>query len=389
MKAMMWCRTRLRPVLAAVLLAATAAAWSSAAAVAATIETEAREAILIDATTGAVLMEKDADLLMPPASMSKIMTAYMVFTRLKEGRLRLDDTLPVSEKAWKMGGSKMFVEVGSEIRVEDLLQGVIVQSGNDACIVLAEGLAGSEEAFAEAMTEKAHEIGMKDSTFANATGWPNPNHLMTVRDLATLALRTIQDFPDYYHFYSEKEFEWSDIRQGNRNPLLYKTVGADGLKTGHTEEAGYGLTASAVQGDRRLILVVTGLDSVRARSEESERLLRWGFREFDNYALFKAGETVDEAPVWLGDASSVPLVAKDDLVLTLPRDARKGMKVSVNYVSPIPAPLEEGEEVAQLVVTPSEGDPVSYPLYAGASVGQKGPFGRIVAAVEFLIFGAH
>ncbi len=389
MKAMMWCRTRLRPVLAAVLLAATAAAWSSAAAVAATIETEAREAILIDATTGAVLMEKDADLLMPPASMSKIMTAYMVFTRLKEGRLRLDDTLPVSEKAWKMGGSKMFVEVGSEIRVEDLLQGVIVQSGNDACIVLAEGLAGSEEAFAEAMTEKAHEIGMKDSTFANATGWPNPNHLMTVRDLATLALRTIQDFPDYYHFYSEKEFEWSDIRQGNRNPLLYKTVGADGLKTGHTEEAGYGLTASAVQGDRRLILVVTGLDSVRARSEESERLLRWGFREFDNYALFKAGDTVDEAPVWLGDASSVPLVAKDDLVLTLPRDARKGMKVSVNYVSPIPAPLEEGEEVAQLVVTPSEGDPVSYPLYAGASVGQKGPFGRIVAAVEFLIFGAH
>jgi len=395
MKAMMWCRTRLWQAmpdvrrLAAVLLAATAATWIPAAAVAATIETAAREAILIDATTGAVLMEKDADMLMPPASMSKIMTAYMVFSRLKEGRLSLDDTLPVSEKAWRMGGSKMFVEVGTEIRVEDLLQGVIVQSGNDACIVLAEGLAGSEEAFAQAMTEKAREIGMEDSTFANATGWPDPNHRMTARDLATLALRTIQDFPDHYHFYSEKEFEWSDIRQGNRNPLLYKTVGADGLKTGHTEEAGYGLTASAVQGDRRLILVVTGLDSVRARSEESERLLRWGFREFDNYALFNADEAVDEAPVWLGDASTVPLVAKDDLVLTLPRKARKGMKVSVNYVSPIPAPIEEGEEVAQLVVTPSEGDPVSFPLYAGASVGQKGPFGRIVAAVEFLIFGAH
>jgi serine-type D-Ala-D-Ala carboxypeptidase (penicillin-binding protein 5/6) len=353
------------------------------------IDTKAREAILLDATTGAVLMEKDADVSMPPASMSKIMTVYMVFTRLKEGRLSMDDTLPVSERAWKMGGSKMFVEVGSEIRVEDLLQGVIVQSGNDACIVLAEGLAGSEEAFAEAMTEKAHELGMADSHFANATGWPDPDHRTTARDLATLALRTIQDFPDYYHFYSEKEFVWSDIRQGNRNPLLYKSVGADGLKTGHTEEAGYGLTASAVQDGRRLILVVSGLESVRERGEESERLLRWGFREFDNYALFKANDTVDEAPVWLGEAKTVPLVANEDLVLTLTRNARKGMKVSVTYDSPIPAPIEEGQQLAQLVVTPSEGDPLSFPLYAGASVEQKGPLGRLVSAVEFLIFGAH
>jgi D-alanyl-D-alanine carboxypeptidase (penicillin-binding protein 5/6) len=405
MKSMTWCRTRFWQVIPSVrrraslvvllaVAAATAAVTETipvtarAAEPAATIETAAREAILIDATTGAVLMEKDADVAMPPASMSKIMTAYMVFTRLKEGRLKLDDTLPVSEKAWKMGGSKMFVQVGTEIRVEDLLQGVIVQSGNDACIVLAEGLAGSEEAFAQAMTEKAHEIGLTNSSFANATGWPDPGQRMTARDLATLALRTIENFPEFYHFYSEKEFEWSDIRQGNRNPLLYKTVGADGLKTGHTEEAGYGLTASAVQDDRRLILVVTGLESVRARSEESERLLRWGFREYDNYALYAANETVDDAPVWLGEASTVPLVAKDDMVLTLPRKARKGMKVSVNYVSPIPAPIEEGEEVAELVVTPSEGDPVSFPLYAGATVGQKGPFGRIVAAVEFLIFGA-
>lgn len=353
------------------------------------IDTKAREAILIDATTGAVLLEKDADAPMPPASMSKIMTVYMVFTRLEEGRLSLDDTLPVSERAWKMGGSKMFVEVGSEIRVEDLLQGVIVQSGNDACIVLAEGLAGSEEAFAEAMTEKAREIGLTDSNFTNATGWPDPDHRTTARDLATLALRTIRDFPDYYHYYGEKEFVWSEIRQGNRNPLLYKTVGADGLKTGHTEEAGYGLTASAVQGDRRLILVVSGLESVRERSEESERLLRWGFREFDNYALFKANDTVDEAPVWLGEATTVPLVANEDLVLTLTRNARKGMKVSVNYASPIPAPIEQGQEVAQLVVTPSEGDALSFPLYAGASVAQKGPFGRLVSAVQFLIFGAH
>ncbi len=352
------------------------------------IETKAREAILMDATTGVVLMEKDADASMPPASMSKIMTAYMVFMRLKEGRLTLDDTLTVSEKAWRMGGSKMFVEVGKEVRVEDLLRGVIVQSGNDACIVLAEGLAGSEEAFAEEMTELARSIGMTGSTFANATGWPNPGHRMTARDLAILAQRTIQDFPDYYHYYSEKEFVWSDIRQGNRNPLLYKSVGADGLKTGHTEEAGYGLTASAAQDDRRLILVINGLDSVRARSEEAERLLRWGFREYGNYALFEANATVDEAPVWLGEASTVPLVANKDVVLTMTRNARKGMKVSVNYTSPIPAPIREGQELAQLVVTPSEGDPLSYPLYAGASVEQKGPFGRLVAAVEFLIFGA-
>lgn len=389
MKLMTWCRTRLwTRIPAAWLLACMAAVLLPAAGAAQEIETAAREAILVDATTGAVLMEKDADVPMPPASMSKIMTVYMVFDRLKEGRLSLDDTLPVSEKAWRMGGSKMFVEVGTEIRVEDLLRGVIVQSGNDACIVLAEGLSGSEEAFAEAMTQKAREIGMPDSSFTNATGWPDPNHRMTARDLATLALRTVRDFPDYYQYYAEKEFVWSDIRQGNRNPLLYKAVGADGLKTGHTEEAGYGLAASATQGDRRLILVVNGLDSVRARSEESERLLRWGFREFDNYALFEANETVDQAPVWLGEAATVPLVTNEDLVLTLARAARKGMKVSVNYVSPIPAPIEEGQELAQLVVKPSEGEPQSFPLYAGASVAQKGPFGRLVAAVEFLIFGA-
>ena len=352
------------------------------------IETKAREAILMDAVTGAVLMEKDADVSMPPASMSKIMTAYMVFLRLKEGRLSLDDKLTVSEKAWRMGGSKMFVEVGKEVRVEDLLRGVVVQSGNDACIVLAEGLAGSEQAFAEEMTEVARDIGLTGSTFANATGWPNPGQRMTARDLATLARLTVQNFPDYYHYYSEKEFVWSDIRQGNRNPLLYKAIGADGLKTGHTEEAGYGLTASAVQDDRRLILVINGLESIRARAEESERLLRWGFREFGNYALFTANQAVDEAPVWLGETGSVPLVADKDVVLTLTRKARKGMKVSVNYTSPIPAPIREGEELAQLVVTPSEGASVSFPLYAGATVEQKGPFGRLVAAVEFLIFGA-
>ncbi|MEE8293720.1 MAG: D-alanyl-D-alanine carboxypeptidase family protein [Kiloniellales bacterium] len=353
------------------------------------IETQAREAILIDATTGFVLMEKDADQPMPPASMSKIMTIYMVFDRLKENRLSLDDQLLVSERAWRKGGSKMFVEVGAQVRVEDLLRGVIVQSGNDACIVLAEGLSGSEEAFAEEMTGKALEIGLTGSTFRNATGWPDPEHRMTARDLAILARRTINEFPDYYHYYGEREFTYNEIRQGNRNPLLYKTLGADGLKTGHTNDAGYGLTGSAVRNGRRLILVVNGLESVRVRSEESERLIQWGFREFNNYALFEAGETVDEAPVWLGTAARMPLVAKDAIVLTLTRKARKGMKVTVNYASPVPAPIQEGDEVAKLVVTPSEGEPITIPLYAGASADLLGPIGRLVASVQFLIFGSQ
>ena len=207
---------------------------------------------------------------MPPASMSKIMTIYLIFEALKDGRLTLDMKLPVSEKAWRMGGSKMFVEVNDEIRVEDLLRGVIVQSGNDACIVLAEGLAGSEEGFVEMMNAKAEELGMTGSTFANVTGWPHPDHRMTARDLAILAQATIQNFPEYYPYYSETTFTWTDIRQGNRNPLLYKNMGADGLKTGHTEEAGYGLTGAATRKDRRLILVVNGLQSMKQRSSESQ-----------------------------------------------------------------------------------------------------------------------
>src|SRR5690554_4742122 len=227
------------------------------------IDTAAREAYLVDMSTGTVLLDKNGDRAMPPASMSKIMTVYAVFDRIRQGRLSLEDTLPVSERAWRMGGSKMFVEIGDDIRVEDLLRGVIVQSGNDACVVLAEGLSGSEEAFANELNRLADDIGLRDSAFRNATGWPAEGHVMSARDLAHLAHRLITDFPEHYHYYSELEFTWNDIRQSNRNPLLYRNVGADGLKTGHTQEAGYGLTASAVQNDRRLILVVTGLESQR------------------------------------------------------------------------------------------------------------------------------
>ena len=279
------------------------------------IETPARQALLMDMNTGAVLFEKNADEPMPPASMSKLMTVYIVFERIRDGRLELDDTLPVSENAWRKGGaasggSTMFLEPGASVKVEDLIQGIVVQSGNDASIVIAEGLANDEAAFAREMTARAHELGLRNSTFRNATGWPDPEHLTTARDLALLAHLTIEHFPEYYRYYSEKEFTYNGIRQGNRNPLLYKDLGADGLKTGHTEASGYGLTASAKQGDRRLVLVLNGLGDVRQRASEAERLFSWGFREFDNYALFKTGEEVCTAEVWLGQAKSEQAVRK-------------------------------------------------------------------------------
>ena len=283
------------------------------------VDTVARQALLIDFDTGAVLLEKSADERMPPSSMSKLMTMYVVFDLLKQGRLRLDQQMPVSERAWRMGGSKMFVQIGSQISVEDLARGVIVQSGNDACIVLAEGISGSEQQFAELMNEVARRIGLRDSVFRNATGWPDPEHRMTARDLATLARRIINDHPEYYRFYNERSFRWNDITQENRNPTLARVPGADGLKTGHTEEAGYGLTASAKRGERRLILVVNGLPSMRARAEESARLLEWGFREFDNVVMFRAADTVEDVPVYLGERPTVPLVTGRDLVLTMPR----------------------------------------------------------------------
>ncbi|MFQ5468362.1 MAG: D-alanyl-D-alanine carboxypeptidase family protein, partial [Kiloniellaceae bacterium] len=343
------------------------------------IETKAREAIVLEMETGTVLLDKDADKTMPPASMSKIMTIYLVFERLRDGRLSLDDELPISEKAWRKGGSKMFVKVGDKVRVEDLIRGVIVQSGNDACIVLAEGLSGSEEAFAKEMSLKARELGLENSNFANATGWPDPNHWMTARDLALLAQHLIRDFPEYYHYFSETEFTYNKIRQHNRNPLLYKSLGADGLKTGHTQEAGYGLTASAVRNGRRVVLVVTGLESEKKRSEESARLMSWAFREFDNYTLFEPGEEVDQAKVWLGSEKTVPLVLPDGLKITLSRRARAAMKVKVVYDGPIPTPILEGDQVARLVVSAPDTQPIDMPLLAGASVERLGLFGRLTA----------
>ena len=351
------------------------------------IETQAKHALILETETGAVLLDKGADERIPPASMSKIMTAYIVFGMLKEGRAALTDELPVSERAWRLQGSKMFVPIGGRISIDDLLKGVIIQSGNDACLVLAEGLAGSEESFVELMNQKANQIGLKDSHFTNVSGLPDPDHWMTGRDLATLAIRTIRDFPEYYHYYSEMDYEFNNIKQGNRNPLLYKNVGADGLKTGHTEEAGYSLTASVARENRRIILVLNGLPTMKARAQESERLIEWAFREFNDYRLFAAGDKVDDGEVWLGGEPKVSLTVGKDFVVTLPRKARKDMKVTVEYDRPISAPIQKGDTVGKVVMTAPDVTPVQAPLIAAASVERMNPWGRVATLAGYLVWG--
>jgi D-alanyl-D-alanine carboxypeptidase (penicillin-binding protein 5/6) len=360
------------------------------------IDTQARTAMIVEADTGAVLLDKRGDQRIPPASMSKVMTAYLVFDYLKQGRAKLEDELPVSERAWRTGGSKMFVPLGKRVKIDDLLRGMIVQSGNDACVVLAEGLAGSEAAFVEQMNQKAREIGLTDSHFANVDGLPSPEHWVTARDLTTLALRTIKDFPEYYHYYKEKDYKFNtiglnytsvNINQGNRNPLLYKDLGADGLKTGHTEEAGYSLLASVKRGGRRIVVVLGGLPSMKARAQESERLVEWAFREYNNYRLFSAGAKVDDADVWLGVQSKVPLTIARDLVVTLPRKSRKDMKVTVVYDQPVPAPIGKGQPLGKIVVSAPNVAPVETPLQAAAEIDRLGAFGRMTMVAGHLVWG--
>ena len=352
------------------------------------VETLAKQAILVDLGTGMVLMEKNADEPMPPSSMSKLMTVYAVFERLQGKKISLDDTFLVSEKAWRKGGSKMFIKVNTRVRIEDLLRGIIVQSGNDACIVIAEGISGNEEAFAEMITRRARELGLEKSVFKNATGWPEEGHIMTAREIARLSILTIRNFPDYYQYYREKSFSYNGIRQGNRNPLLYRSHGADGLKTGHTEAAGFGLAASTERKGRRLVLVVNGLPSRRARSSESARLMEWGFRAFENYQLFKAGETVTAANVWLGAEETVPLAIENDLVITLARKARLGMKVKAIYEDPIPAPIETGVELGKLVISAPGTETIEVPLRAAAGVARLGFFGRLGSAIRHILWGS-
>lgn len=351
-----------------------------------TNHTAAKQAILMDYDTGMVLFEKNADERMPTSSMSKVMTMLVVFDALNDGRLRMDTTLPVSQKAWKKGGSKMFVEVGSRVAVEDLIRGVVIQSGNDATIVLAEGLAGTEEAFAEALNQKAVEIGMSDSNFMNASGWPDPNHYSTARDLASMARYLLMNHPEYYKYFSETEYTYNDIKQRNRNPLLYRDL-ADGIKTGHTENGGYGLIASGQRYGRRVILVVNGLPSEKARAQEGARLLEWGLKGFENIDIFASGETMDNAAVIMGKAKQVPLVTDTDLKISLPKAGKKELKVDIEYEGPLEAPIKAGDQIGKIMVQIPNMKTTEFPLYAGDNIERLGLVSGVIQKLKLFLFG--
>ena len=350
--------------------------------------TSARQALVTDYQTGQLLLNKNADQRMPTSSMSKVMTIYMVFDALKKGTITLDTSFIVSEKAWRKGGSKMFVPQGKKITVKDLIRGVIVQSGNDATIVLAEGLAGSEDDFAKAMTEKARALGMKDTNFTNASGWPDPDHYSTAEDLALMTKHIIEDFPENYKFFAETEFTYNNIKQQNRNPLLYRNIGADGLKTGHTGVGGYGLIGTALKDGRRVILVINGLKSEKDRAAESARLIEWGLDNFINIDLGRGGTKISAASVAMGQAKTVPLVLKDDIKITIAKAQKNNFTLEVKYNSPLIAPIKQGQEVAILSIKIPDMEALSYPLLAGNNVEKLGFFQNTWAKMKYLFLGA-
>ena len=359
---------------------------------AAEIDSSAEYAFVTDFGSGKVLMEKEPDTLMKPASMAKIMTVYIAFERIADGSLSLDDTFLISEKAWRKGGSKTFVEVGKEVSVRDLLYGVVVQSGNDAAIAIAEGISGTEEGFAEEMNYVARKLGMENTVFRNSTGWPHLEQHTTARDLNILATALIREFPvdkypELYPMFAEQEFTYNGIKQGNRNPLVYGTQGADGLKTGHTAESGYGLVGSAHRDGQRVVMVLNGMKSMKQRSSESRRLIDLMFREFKLYRFYEKDQPVDRANVWLGTKSKIDLVLEEPLHLVMARSDRRKMKVSVNWNDPVPAPITAGQPIGTLVLELPSGS-TTYPLLAAENVDGLGMFDRVGEALKYLIFGA-
>jgi D-alanyl-D-alanine carboxypeptidase (penicillin-binding protein 5/6) len=353
-------------------------------------DTRARAAYVLDQTTGTVLLAKNADEALPPASMSKLMTLYMAFEAIRDGRLSLDEKLPVSSHAMSYGGSTMFLDTTDRVRVEDLLRGIIVLSGNDACAVIAEALSpdGTEKGFARYMTQRAHQMGMTNSVFANSNGWPSPEHKMSMRDLGLLATHLIEDFPQFYSIFGEKEFEFdgrAPQNVHNRNPLLSLDIGADGLKTGHTQEAGYGLVGSAKQGDRRVVVVISGLDTERARAEEAEAIINWAFRQFASKSVAKAGTVIAQADVWMGDAAQVGLTVAKDLDLLLPVLGGDDVKGEVVYTGPITAPVNKGQELAELIIKPEGLPEHRVPLVADRDVARGGFLNRMMTVSQVLI----
>lgn len=353
------------------------------------MDTPAKQAFMMDFDTGTPLLAKAADTQMAPSSMSKLMTAYITFSKLKEGKAELDQTFKISEKSWSMQGSKMFVRVGDDVRLEDLIRGMIIQSGNDACIAIAEGFSSSEEAFAGQMNAMAQTLGLSGSHFVNATGWPDARQLMTARDLAVLAKHIITDFPEYYHFYSEREFTYNNITQPNRNRLLASDIGVDGLKTGHTEVGGYGITLSAKDEGtgRRVILVMNGLGSDDERVSEGDRLLRYGLKAFENKSILKAGDVVAYMPVWMGAEKEVPLVAENDVVVTLATTASATADVKVQYTGYAQAPVKKGSQLANLVISVPDNEPVVIPLVAGADVKKMNFISRAFFVLKYTLLG--
>ena len=364
----------------------------SAISKAAEIDSSAEFAFVTDFGSGKVLMEKHPDALMKPASMAKIMTVYIAFERIADGSLSLDDTFLISEKAWRKGGSKTFVEVGKEVSVRDLLYGVVVQSGNDAAIAIAEGISGTEEGFAEEMNYVARKLGMENTVFRNSTGWPHLEQHTTARDLNILATALIREFPadkypELYPMFAEKDFTYNGIKQGNRNPLVYGTQGADGLKTGHTAESGYGLVGSAHRDGQRVVMVLNGMKSMKQRSSESRRLIDLMFREFKLYRFYDKDQPVDRANVWLGTKNKIDLVLEEPLHLVMARSDRRKMKVSVNWNDPVPAPITAGQAIGTLVLELPSGK-TTYPLLAAENVDGLGMLDRVGEALKYLIFGA-
>jgi serine-type D-Ala-D-Ala carboxypeptidase (penicillin-binding protein 5/6) len=355
-----------------------------------TFNISAPYAILIDYESGTVLFEKNADQLMEPSSMAKLMTVEVVFQAIKEGRLSPEDQFIISEHAWRHGGapshgSTMYAPIHSRVRVIDLLQGAIIQSGNDACIAMAEGMAGSEAAFAEIMTKRARELGLSKSVFANPTGLPDPRTKVTARELAKLARHLIRTYPEYYRFFGEREFTWNRIRQTNRNPLLALNIGADGLKTGFTKEAGYGMVASAVQNNLRLIAVTNGFKDQKARAEETKKLLEWGFRGFESRPLFAEGQAIGDARLYGGARGRVPLVAKGSVRLLVPRNSNERVHARVVYTGPVRAPIEKGQQIGELRVSRGENVVLEVPLQASEAVDRGSLSQRAFDAVTELV----
>ena len=352
------------------------------------IESVAKTALLIDLSTGEVLLDKNSEERTYPSSMTKIMTALMAFEKIKDGTLSMDQEFLISKKAWKMGGSKMFIEVDKKVKVSDLLLGVVVQSGNDASIAIAEGISGSEETFAIEMNNLAKKIGLNNSNFVNSSGWPNDNHYTTAKDLAKIAEYTLNEHPELYEMYAITEFTYSGIKQDNRNPLLYSFDGADGFKTGHTQAAGYGLVGSAERGDRRLLLVLNGLETSRSRAQEALRLMDWGFNNFQLVDFYKKGEVVIEATTWLGKQEKVKLSSQQDISVSIPKTHLSDMKVEVLIEEPIPTPISINDQVGLVQISYAD-KKLQYPLLASENIEQKGFFSRITSALYYLVLGSN